>query len=59
MQSEPLFNRNQGLWTELKGGFHDSEHVHGSKYCFSPVHTEASMQASSFNCIANEPIRSK
>ena len=27
--------------TELKGGFHDSVHVHESKYCFSHVHPEA------------------
>ena len=40
----------------LKVGLHDSAHVHESKYCFSPMHAVASAQASSFNCIVNEPI---
>ena len=41
----------------LKGGYHDSAHVHESKYCFSPLHAVAIRQASSFNSIVNEPIR--
>ena len=43
----------------LKGGLRDSAHVHETKYCFSPVHGLASTQASSFNCIVNEPIGSE
>ena len=43
----------------LKGRLHDSAHVRESKYCFSPVHTVASKQASSFNCTVNEPIGSE
>ena len=45
--------------TGLKGGLHDSAHVHEPKYCFSPVHAVASTQASSFNFVVNEPIGSK
>ena len=43
----------------LKGRFHDSEHVHESKYFFSPLHAVASKQASSFNCIVGEPVGSE
>ena len=43
----------------LKGGFHDSEHVHEYKFFFSPLHAIASMQASLFNCVVDEPIRSE
>ena len=43
---------------DLKGGLHDSAHVHESKCCFSPVHAVVSSKASSFNCMVSEPIRS-
>ena len=43
----------------LKGGLNDSSHVRESKYCCSPVHAVASKQASSFNCIVNEPVVSE
>ena len=39
----------------LKGGFDDSAHVHESKFFFSPLHVVARTQATSFNCIVNEP----
>ena len=44
---------------KLKAGLHDSAHAHESKYCFLPVHAVATEQASSFNCIVNEPIESE
>ena len=40
----------------LTGGFHDSAHVQESKFFSSLLHAVASMHASSFNCIVNEPI---
>ena len=33
--------------------------MHESKYCFSPVHSVASTQVSSSNCIVNEPVGSE
>ena len=38
-------NRYKDYRNILKREFHNSAHVHESKYCFSPVHAEAGMQA--------------
>ena len=43
----------------LNGGFHDSAHVRESKFFSSPLHAVARKQATSFNCIVNEPIGSE
>ena len=40
----------------FNGGFHDSAHVRESNFFSSPLHAVARAQATSFNCIVNEPI---
>ena len=43
----------------LREGFHDSAHVRESKFFSSPLHAVARTQATSFNCIVNEPVGSE
>ena len=47
------------IYVILKGGLHDSAHVHESKYGLLPLHAVATEQVSSFICFVNEPRKSE